>query len=124
MAQRLSWDETSALFIDEYGDDRYEGGGFSQGASAQNGFVIFIDRGGRDIYLYTDQARAGGNLYHGGRSLSFFLDLGGSEDAYPRKPNSAIVQGGANSIFADLPGTVEEALKGDAWKTLLKKPAK
>ena len=124
VAQGLSWDETSALFIDEGGDDRYEGGGFSQGASAQNGFVIFIDRGGRDTYLYTDQARAGGNKYHGGKSLSFFLDLGGAKDAYPRKPNNAIVQGGANSIFADLPGTVADALKGDAWKRLIIKPAR
>lgn len=31
-----------------------------------NGFVIFIGRAGADTYRYTDQARAGGNRYHGG----------------------------------------------------------
>lgn len=124
VAQGLSWDESSALFLDESGDDRYEGGGFSQGASAQNGFVLFIDRAGRDTYVHTDQARAGGNDYHGGKSLSFFVDIGGGEDAYPSKPNNAIVPGGANSLFADLPGSVEDALKGEAWKGLLRPQAK
>jgi len=124
VAQGLSWDETSALFIDESGDDRYEGGGFSQGASAQNGFVIFIDRAGKDTYLYTDQARAGNNRYHGGWSLTFFLDLGGREDSDPKKPNNAIVQGGENSIFCDLPGSVKDALAGEAWKKLIGSTAK
>ena len=124
VAQGLSWDETSVLFLDAGGDDRYEGGSFSQGASAMNGFVMFIDAGGQDTYLYCDQARAGGNRYHGGKSLSFFLDLGGDPDQYPSKPNNAIVKGGENSIFADLPGSVEDALEDDAWQSLLKRPEK
>lgn len=124
VAQGLSWDETTALFLDESGDDRYEGGGFSHGATAQNGFVLFIDRAGRDTYLYTDQARAGGNDYHGGKSLTFFLDLGGGDDAYPTKPNNAILPGGANSLFADLPGSVEDAMRDEAWKGILRQSAK
>ena len=121
VAQGLSWDETSALFIDESGDDLYEGGGFSQGASAMNGFVIFMDRSGSDTYLYTDQAKAGGNSYHGGKSLSFFLDIGGGTDGYPKKPNNAILKGGANGIFVDLPGSVDAALHEDAWQGLIRK---
>ena len=126
VAQGLSWDETSGLFIDEGGDDRYEGGGFSHGASANNGFIIFLDRAGKDTYLYTDQARAGGNSYHGGHSLSLFLDLGGDEDSYPRRPNNAIQHGKENSLFCDLPAGLPDALKGDAWRKLLPKakPAK
>ena len=124
VAQGLSWDETSVLFLDQAGDDRYEGGSFSQGASAQNGFMIFIDKQGRDTYLYTDQALSGGNQYHGGKSLSFFLDLGGDEDSYPKKRNNVILNGGANSIFGDLPGSVQDARKDEAWKALLEPKAK
>jgi len=121
VAQGLAWDESVGLFIDVEGDDRYEGGGFSQGASAMNGWTIFIDRSGKDTYLYTDQARAGSNTYHDGTSLSFFLDLGGQQDHYPHKTNNSIVTGGERSIFADLPGTVTDALKDDAWRDLLPK---
>jgi hypothetical protein len=119
VAQGLAWDEATALFLDEAGDDRYEGGGFSHGASAMNGWALFIDKQGKDTYLYTDQARAGGNSYHGGKSLSFFVDAGGQEDSFQKKPNNGIVTGGENSIFVDLPGSIEDALKEDAWKKLL-----
>jgi hypothetical protein len=119
VAQGLAWDEATALFLDEAGDDRYEGGGFSHGASAMNGWALFIDKQGKDTYLYTDQARAGGNSYHGGKSLSFFVDAGGQEDSFQKKPNSGIVTGGDNSIFVDLPGSIDDALKDDAWKKLL-----
>lgn len=122
VAQGLAWDEAVALFRDEAGNDRYEGGGFSHGASAMNGWTLFIECGGKDTYLYTDQARAGGNSYHGGTSLSFFLDLGGEDDDYPSKHNNEIVQGGERSIFVDLPGSVAEALAKDAWRALLPKP--
>ncbi|MDA0837376.1 MAG: PDZ domain-containing protein [Planctomycetota bacterium] len=119
VAQGLAWDEATALFMDEAGDDRYEGGGFSHGASAMNGWALFIDKKGKDTYLYTDQARAGGNSYHGGKSLSFFVDAGGQEDSFPNKPNNGIVTVGENSIFVDLPGSIEDALEGDAWKKLM-----
>jgi len=123
VAQGLAWDEAVALFVDEGGNDRYEGGGFSQGASAQNGWTLFIERGGKDTYLYAGQARAGSNKYHGGTSLSFFLDLGGDEDDYPKKPNNRILAGPEHFIFVDLPGSIAQALRADAWKELMAEPA-
>jgi len=120
VAQGLAWDESVALFIDEKGDDRYEGGAFSQGASAMNGWALFLDRGGKDTYLYTDQARSGGNSYHGGTSLSFFADTGGGKDAYPQRENNSILTRGTGSIFADLPSSVERIFRKDAWRSLLR----
>jgi hypothetical protein len=119
VAQGLAWDEAVALFLDEGGNDTYEGGGFSQGASAMNGWAIFVDRNGRDIYRYTDQARAGGNSYHGGTSLSLFIDAGGGRDVYDSKPNNGVVTGGVYSVFADLPGSVAGALDdGESLPTI------
>ena len=122
VAQGLAWDESSSLFLDESGNDRYEGGSFSQGASAMNGWSIFIDLDGEDTYLYTDQARNGGNTYHGGTSLSFFVDAGGDEDHYPSKPNNKIVTGGVRSIFVDLPGSLEDVFKDQLIEELMAQP--
>ncbi|MCD4657474.1 MAG: PDZ domain-containing protein [Planctomycetes bacterium] len=80
----LSWDETVVLFIDKAGDDWYQGGGFSLGATAHNGICIFKDLAGKDYYG-SAPGRAGGNNYHGGSSLSVFLDFGGDEDTYASK---------------------------------------
>ncbi len=84
VAQGLAWDECATLFIDSKGDDRYEGGAFfSQGASAHNSLCIFLDGGGRDHYIYAPgPARAGGNDYHGGTSLSLFIDEKGRDNVY------------------------------------------
>lgn len=120
VVQGCAWDEAVSLFIDEAGNDVYEGGGFSQGASANNGWSIFLERGGKDIYHDTDQARAGGNGYHGGTSLSFFVDVGGDEDIYPSRPNNRIQTGGEHSIFIDLPGTIEGARSEQVVEDLLK----
>lgn len=119
VVQGCAWDEGNALFIDEQGDDVYEGGGFSQGAASMNGWSIFLELGGRDTYRYTDQAVAGSNSYHGGTSLSFFVDAGGDEDSYPKRSNNRIESGGAHSIFVDLPGTIAEALKGKVIDSLM-----
>ncbi|NQU40624.1 MAG: hypothetical protein HQ523_11775 [Lentisphaerae bacterium] len=104
--QGLAWDEAVALFLDEAGNDVYEGGGFSHGASAMNGWTLFIDREGDDTYLFAEQARAGGNTYHGGTSLSFFCDSGGGTDIYSKRENNSVVTGGVHAIFVDLPGAV------------------
>ena len=119
VAQGLSWDEAVGLFLDQSGDDLYEGGSFSHGASAMNGWTIFLDLEGRDTYLYIDQARNGGNSYHGGTSLSFFVDAGGGDDRYPSRPNDRIVTGGEHSIFVDLPHKLDRRLSDDVLKTLL-----
>lgn len=112
VAQGLAWDESVTLFIDAGGDDTYEGGGsFSQGASAHNSVTIFLDQGGRDRYLYKPgQARAGGNDYHGGSSLSFFADEGGDEDFYTAEnsANNAVRLDPGYGIFLDLPGSLRE----------------
>ncbi len=112
VAQGLAWDESVTLFIDSAGDDTYEGGGsFSQGASAHNSITAFLDRGGRDRYVYRPgQARAGGNDYHGGSSLSFFADEGGDEDSYsaPNSANNALRLSPEYGIFLDLPGSLME----------------
>jgi len=80
----LAWDECVSIFIDESGDDYYNGGtGFSLGASAHNAICIFQDKAGMDRYIYpAGPARAGGNDYHGGTSLSFFVDYGPEQDIY------------------------------------------
>lgn len=80
----LAWDECVTVFIDEAGDDYYNGGtGFSLGASAHNSFMFWLDKGGKDEYHYSaGPARAGGNSYHGGYSLSFFIDQGDEQDLY------------------------------------------
>ena len=112
VAQGLAWDESVTLFIDAAGNDTYEGGGsFSQGASAHNSIAVFLDRGGRDRYLYkAGQARAGGNDYHGGSSLSFFVDEGGDEDFYnsANSANNAVRLDPEYGIFLDLPGGMHE----------------
>lgn len=121
VAQGLSWDEAVGLFLDQSGNDRYEGGGFSHGASAMNGWTVFLDLDGQDTYLYTDQARNGGNSYHGGTSLSFFVDAGGGDDHYPSRPNNRIVTSGEHSVFVDLPGKLDTPLGDDALRKLIEK---
>jgi hypothetical protein len=80
----LAWDECVTVFIEESGDDYYNGGGgFSLGASAHNAFMFWLDKGGKDSYNYPGgPALAGGNDYHGGHSLSFFVDKGNEIDFY------------------------------------------
>lgn len=122
VAQGLAWDECTAMFIDYAGDDRYDGGGgFSQGASAHNALCVMWDRGGRDTYIYpAGQARAGGNDYHGGTSLSLFIDEGGAEDSYdcPQSKNNLVTGWKEHGFFADLPSSLAAALKDTAWQAL------
>src|SRR5207237_2236217 len=84
-AQSLAWDLCVTAFMDEGGDDRYDGGaGLSQGASAHNGFSLFYDASGEDRYSLHRKppAQAGPNDYHGGQSLSIFMDGGGQPNHY------------------------------------------
>jgi len=107
----LAWDESVTWFLDRSGDDTYRAGGFSLGASAHNAFALFVDADGRDRYEGAAPARAGGNDYHDGTSLSLFLDLGRGEDRYDRglRPGEVRV-GGEHGIAADLPGRLERHL--------------
>lgn len=115
VAQGCSWDETAVVFLDRAGNDVYEGGsGFSQGAVAHNGFCLFADLGGDDVYRSKEgQAVSRGNDYHGGHSLSVFLDAGGGDDRYAGgeatvTPN-AVNRPSAEGVLADS----EEPLPND-----------
>ncbi|MHC4662057.1 MAG: PDZ domain-containing protein [Planctomycetota bacterium] len=119
----LAWDECVTLFIDRGGNDTYYRGGFSLGASAHNAICIFIDAGGKDDYLYGGKiGRSGSNKYHGGTSLSLFLDLGGDKDAYKDKgaANNEIVYRKEHGIVCDLPGTIADALRSDKFRELIR----
>ncbi len=103
----LAWDECVTLFLDRSGDDNYScPRGFSQGASAHNAICIFMDLDGTDRYASgAGPGRAGGNDYHGGTSLSFFLDLGGQKDSYVKRgENDSVSYEPEDSLVLDLPG--------------------
>jgi len=125
VAQGLAWDECCTMFIDYAGDDTYRGGtGFSQGASAHNALCVMWDRGGRDSYHYAPgQARAGGNDYHGGTSLSLFIDEGGDLDFYDaaRSGNNMVTGWPEHGFFADLDGPLALALADEHWLELYRK---
>ena len=82
-SQGAAWDLSVTVFMEDWGNDRYEVGPlFSLGAAAHNGVSVFVDGGGEDRYGVTP-GRVGPNDYHGGQSVSIFLDLGGERDRYP-----------------------------------------
>ncbi len=122
VAQGLAWDECVTIFDDASGNDTYQGGGgFSQGASAHNSVCLFRDRAGRDVYDYAPgQALAGGNDYHGGTSLSLFVDEGGAGDRYgsPVSRNGARRLRPQHGFFLDLAGDCREAFRAAAWKEM------
>lgn len=102
VAQGLAWDEAVGLFIDEAGDDSYNGGSsFSLGAAAHNAICMFLDRSGNDNYASPRAAVATNNSYHGGTSLTIFIDEGEGKDTYVKRSNNAVETGKANSIFID-----------------------
>lgn len=106
-----AWDLSVTCFLDDGGDDIYETGpGFSLGASAHNGFSLFVDRGGRDRYD-VGPGKAGPNDYHGGPSVSVFIDAGGQPDDYAGGglKDSAAAVGPDAAVLVDLPAPLEQA---------------
>lgn len=102
VAPGLAWDECVTSFTDLGGDDLYQGGSFSLGASAHNAISLFYDAQGRDEYRWADLAHAGPNDYHGGSSLSWFLDEGGSDDLYTGPDANGMASAGPkNRLFRD-----------------------
>lgn len=102
VAHGLAWDESVTFFVEDLGDDDYQGGGFSLGASAHNALCVFRDRRGHDTYRRGEPGSAGPNDYHGGTSLSFFLDEGGAKDAYPGEHrNDSVHHSGEHGFLVD-----------------------
>lgn len=102
VASGLAWDECVTSFSDLGGADRYQGGSFSLGASAHNSICLFHDADGADEYRWADLGHAGTNDYHGGTSLSWFLDEGGDDDLYAGPDRNGAQQvGPENSLFRD-----------------------
>jgi hypothetical protein len=118
--QSAAWDMGLAALIDKSGNDTYESAGlfFSQGAAANNGFSIFIDMTGKDEYSYTEEKKVPGNTYHGGYSISFFIDSGGDIDHYngSSRGNNGIFIEGEYGIRADLDRDIEEVLENEQFR--------
>jgi hypothetical protein len=113
--QGAAWDMGMAALVDKMGNDTYQGvNGFSQAASAHNGMAFFIDAAGTDEY-FGEQALVENNDYHGGSSLSFFIDGGGEFDTYSSGSNNSVTIKGEHGIRADLQGTVESAAKDEYY---------
>ena len=105
--QGAAWDLGMAALVDKSGNDEYhEANGFAQAAASHNGMAFFIDESGLDLY-FGKQARAEKNDYHGGSSLSFFIDAGGDHDIYSSGLNNSITVNGKFGIRADLEDTMQ-----------------
>jgi len=110
VAQGLSWDETVVAFRDGAGNDEYHGGGFfSLGAVAHNGWCLFVDMAGDDLYDYAPgPAQVSGNEYHGGTSFGLFVDAGGGTDHYTSVlTNDEVRASGQHGVACDLPGGLD-----------------
>ena len=116
--QGAAWDLGMAALVDKKGNDAYRGSnGFSQGASSHNGMAFFIDEAGIDQY-FGDQAQADNNDYHGGSSLSFFIDAGGDHDIYSSGFNNSITMNGEFGIRADLEDNMETTVSDGSYLKL------
>ncbi len=84
----MAWDEGVGFFLEDAGDDVYQGGGLSCGGAAETGIAIFVDGAGDDRYTSAgegdSQGGSGASEYHGKPSIGCLLDLGGGKDAYSR----------------------------------------
>jgi len=104
--QGAAWDKGAAALVDKKGNDLYDAGMlfFSQAAAAHNGCSIFIDEAGTDQYIFENENKIGGNHYHGGSSLSIFIDNGGEPDQYNGRleKNNTITLSGEFGIMGDM----------------------
>lgn len=101
----LGHDFSSALFVDESGDDIYHGPSRSQGASKCHGHGLFVDNGGSDSYSASGDDKAIGwatdydwapgvcGNYVTVASRGFFVDVGG-KDSYS-KPGKQLPKSGS-----------------------------
>ncbi len=96
VAAGLAWDLSIALFEDRSGDDVYDMGDFSLGASAHRSISLFHDFGGNDNYRNVQPARAN----QGPPNLSMFLDTGPGENIFDPPVGDSICN--RNSILGFL----------------------
>jgi len=118
-ANSAAWDLSATVFLDDEGDDFYaKGHSFSLGASAHNGLALFVDKKGKDTY-HVYPARSGPNDYHGGPSLSVFVDAGGDKDSYlvNNVSNNKADLRGESGIVVDLPLSLDK-LEGQQFEKL------
>jgi len=105
-------DFSSALLVDEAGDDVYKGRSRAIGASKCHGHGIFVDNGGADSYATTENKSIGWATDYDGNpgtcgdykylpSYGFFVDVGG-KDSYD-KPDST-GYGDGKTWITDDPG--------------------
>ncbi|MEQ8954003.1 MAG: hypothetical protein RL120_07680, partial [Gammaproteobacteria bacterium] len=76
VAAGLAWDRSLALFQDAGGDDQYDMGDFSLGASALGSAAVFLDRQGEDQYRGVTPASSNQEP----PNLSLFFDLGSEQN--------------------------------------------
>lgn len=113
--QGAAWDLGVAALVDKNGNDKYHGlNWFSQAAASHNGMAFFIDNAGVDQY-FGDQARVGNNDYHGGSSLSFFIDGGGDHDIYSSGSNNSVTVHGEHGIRTDLMETMQNVTRDENY---------
>ena len=109
----ISWDESVTAFLDRAGDDVYDGPQGAPAYTAHNAFSLFVDAGGDDAYGRHPEgpALSGPNDYHGGASLSVFIDAGGGKDRYVsgRFRDNLVLHRPCHGLFLDLPGPVAGA---------------
>ncbi|OVE80990.1 hypothetical protein BVY03_04850 [bacterium K02(2017)] len=123
--QASAWDLGAAALIDKQGDDFYDSYklGFAQGASAHNGFALFLDYSGKDSYALQDgqQGSVPDNSYHKGSSLAIFIDAGGQSDLYNQKTelNNQIIQRDEYGFFIDLNTTINKSLDDKSFEDLI-----
>jgi hypothetical protein len=85
--QSAAWDKSATAFWDKKGNDQYFSlnAFFSLAAAAHNGYSYFLDAAGSDSYKIANFRTTTQNSYHGGNSLSIFLDLGGKKDFFAQE---------------------------------------
>ncbi len=97
VSQSAAWDLALAALWDKGGNDNYTG---SNSFASHNGFSIFIDESGNDIY---NNLISSGHIndYHGGASFGFFIDKSGSDTYQSPQKNSTQTITLKNGIFID-----------------------
>jgi hypothetical protein len=90
MAQGAGHDFTVGYLLEDSGNDTYNAPNLSLGGGNANGFGLFWDRGGDDVYNVTAGTTLGlanigsrGGLRDFNLCLGMFMDTGGGKDTYP-----------------------------------------